>query len=140
MDQIISAISAKLGLPEAIVRQGVGILLNFVKQKASGTEFEKFAALIPGTTATMSAAGPATDGGGLIGSLLGAAGGLLGGQAGDLAKVVGALQGAGISPDKAAPFAGEFFEQAKSVAGPEVVSQLLASIPALTEILNQKKA
>jgi hypothetical protein len=139
MDQIIRTLSAKLGLPEVVVRQGVGILLNFLKQKAAGTEFEKFAAMLPGSADVMNAA-PAEGGGGLLGGLLGAAGGLLGGQAGDLAKVVGSLQGAGISPDKAAPFAGEFFEQAKAVAGPELVSQILASVPGLSEALNKKSA
>ncbi len=41
MDQIIKSLAAKLNLPEAVVRAGVGILLNFIQKEAAGTQFEK---------------------------------------------------------------------------------------------------
>jgi hypothetical protein len=138
MDQIIQAISAKLNLPESTVRSGLGIILNFVKQKAAGTQFEQFLAAVPGSAAIMSGA-PAADGGGLLGGLLGKAGGLLGGDLAGAAGALGALQQAGIPMDKAGPLASEFFEQAKTVAGPDVVSSLLQQLPALQALLGSKK-
>ncbi|MEX1117573.1 MAG: hypothetical protein WEB60_02150 [Terrimicrobiaceae bacterium] len=139
MDEIIKNISLKLNLPESVVRQGVGIILSFVKQKAVGTQFEKFIALLPGASGVLASAPSASDtsGGGLLGGLLGKAGGLLGGNLGAAAGAIGAMQSAGIPMDKAAPLAGEFFDQAKAVAGPETVAALLEEIPALKALLTK---
>ncbi|MFZ4598096.1 MAG: DUF2780 domain-containing protein [Terrimicrobiaceae bacterium] len=140
MEQIIQAISAKLNLPESVVRSGVGIILNFVKQKAAGTQFEQFLAAVPGADGILADA-PTGDGGaaGLLGGLLGKAGGLLGGDLGGAASALAALQQAGIPMDKAAPLASEFFEQAKAAAGPETVNSLVEGIPALQAFLGSKK-
>ncbi len=89
MDQIIKSLSQSLGLPESAIRAGVGILLNFVKQKSAASGNAAFTAmlgLLPGASELMSAtpAGGETSGGGL-GGLLAKAGGLLGGNLGDAA-------------------------------------------------------
>lgn len=138
MEQIIQAISAKLNLPESSVRSGIGIILKFLKEKSAGTEFEKFLALLPGAEAILAAA-PAAGGeaGGVLGGILGKAGGLLGGDLGGAASALAALQGAGIPVDKAAPLAGEFFEQARSAVGPDVVAQILNEVPALKSFLGK---
>ncbi len=135
MDEIIKNISLKLNLPESVVRQGVGIILTFVKQKAAGTQFERFIALLPGASGVLaSAPSPSgTAGGGLLGGLLGK----MGGNLGAAAEAMGALQSAGIPIDKAAPLASEFFDQAKTVAGPEAVAALLEQIPALKALLTK---
>ena len=137
MEEIIKNISLKLNLPESVVRQGVGIILSFVKQKAVGTQFEHFIALLPGASGVLASAPSASAGGGLLGGILGKAGGLLGGNLGAAAEAMGALQGAGIPIDKAAPLASEFFNQAKAVAGPESVAALLEQIPALKSLLTK---
>ncbi len=138
MDEVIKAISVKFGLPEATVRSGVRILLNAIKQKAGGTDFEKFIVLIPGAQQIMAeAAAPSQESAsGLLGGLLGSAGGLLGGQAGEAAKVMGALQSAGISTDKAIPFAKEFLQEAQKAVGPEVTASLLERLPMLKGLIN----
>ena len=141
MEQIIKSLSAQLNLPESAVRAGVGILLNFLKEKSTGTEFEKFVALIPGATAVMAsvpAPGEGGGAGGLLGGLLGKASGLLGENLGGAAEAIGALQKAGIPLDKAIPLASGFLDQAKEVAGPETVSALLKQIPALASLLGGK--
>jgi hypothetical protein len=139
MDQIIKSLSQSLNLPEAAVRSGVGLILNFVKQKAAGTQFDTLIGLLPGAAELMAAA-PAegNGGGGALGGLLAAAGGLLGGNLGGAAEVVGALQGAGVPLDKAGPLASGFFEQAKSVAGPDAVDAVIKQIPALASLLTSK--
>ncbi len=135
MEEIIKNISLKLNLPESVVRQGVGIILSFVKQKAAGTQFEHFIALLPGASAVLASAPSASDsaGGGLLGGILGK----LGGNLGAAAEAMGALQSAGIPIDKAAPLASEFFDQAQAVAGPESVAALLEQIPALKSLLSK---
>jgi len=140
MEQIIKAISTNLNLPESVVRSGVGILLNFLKQKSAGTQFESLLSLLPGAAAMMSAqpAAPEFSEGGLLGGLLKSAGSMLGGNLGAAAEVASALQGAGVPLDKAGPLASQFLEHAKQVAGPDAISDLLGQIPELKSFINTK--
>jgi len=143
MDQIIKSLSQSLGLPEGAIRAGLGVLLNMVKQKTAASGNAQFGALIgllPGASELMSAApgAPAPAAGGGLGGLISAAGNLLGGNLGEAAQAVSALQGAGIPLDKAAPLASGFFEQAKSVAGPEAVDAVLSQLPSFGSLFGNK--
>jgi hypothetical protein len=142
MDQIIKSLSQSLGLPEPAVRAGVGILLNFVKQKsadAGGAQFTALLGLLPGASELMSSA-PAggESSGGVVGGLLAKAGGLLGGNLGDAAAALGALQGAGIPMDKAGDLASGFFNEAKGVAGDDAVNAVLKNLPAIASMFTGK--
>ena len=143
MDQIIKSLSQSLGLPEGAVRAGLGVLLNMIKQKTAESGSSQFGALInllPGAANLMTSApgAPAQSSAGGLGGLLSAAGSLLGGNLGQAAQAVSALQGAGIPMDKAAPLASGFFEEAKSVAGPEAVEAVLSQLPALGSLFGNK--
>jgi hypothetical protein len=142
MDQIIKTLAQNLGLPESSVRNGLGILLSFVKSQAKGTEVEKFLALLPGAAELPASPPPAAAGdpaGSLLGGLLSQAGAMLGTNLGGAAAALGALQQAGIPMDKAEPLARGFFEQANSVAGPDAVNAVLAQMPALQSLLGEKE-
>ncbi len=140
MDQIIKTISQNLGLPEAAVRTGIGILLNFIKQKAAdggSTQFAALVNLLPGASDLMTSA-PSGDGGGGLGGLLSKAGGLLGGNLGGAAELLGVLQNAGIPMNKAGDFVGNFLNEAKNVAGDDAVSAVLKNIPALSSVFSKE--
>ena len=139
MDQIVKSLAEKLNLPESVVRSGIGILLNFIKKEAAGSQFEKFIAFLPGADDLMATAPAGGSSGGLLGGLLEKAGGLIGGNLGSATEAIGALQEAGIPLEKAAPLAGEFLEHAKQAASPDVVSELLEQIPALKSLLGNAK-
>lgn len=142
MDQIIKSLSQSLGLPESAVRAGVGILLNFVKQKSAASGNAQFTALLgllPGASELMTSTPAAGGGGGgALGGLLSAAGSLLGGNLGEAAQAASALQSAGIPLDKAAPLASGFFDQAKSVAGDDAVNAVLKNLPAIASMFAGK--
>lgn len=143
MDQIVKSLSQSLGLPEGAIRAGLGVLLNMVKQKlatSGNTQFSALIGLLPGASELMASApgAPAQSSGAGLSGLLSAAGSLLGGNLGEAAQAVSALQGAGIPMDKAAPLASGFFEQAKSVAGPEAVDAVLSQLPALGSLFGNK--
>jgi len=141
MDQIIHAIAQKLNLPEAIVRQGVTVVLNFLKEQSKGTQFEAFLNMIPGAPAVAAAPLPTGGGGGgLLGGLVAAAGSMLGGQTGEIAKAVSGLQSAGLTADQVAPFVQSFFEETKQHVGPEEIEKILTGIPALQSLLGGAKA
>ena len=143
MDQIIKSLSQSLGLPEGAIRAGLGVLLNMIKQKTAASGNSQFGALInllPGAADLMASApgAPVQSSGAGLSGLLSAAGNLLGGNLGQAAQAVSALQGAGIPMDKAAPLAAGFFEQAKSVAGPETVDAVLSQLPDLSSFFGNK--
>ncbi|GAB4164361.1 MAG: hypothetical protein Fur0032_00110 [Terrimicrobiaceae bacterium] len=137
MEQLIQSISAKLSLPEATVRQGLGIILNFLKTKASGTEFEKILSSIPGAEAAAQAAASqsATTEAHPLSSLITKASGLLGQDAAAATEAIAALQKAGIPLDQAAPLASEFVNHARGLVGPETVDAVLDKVPALKTLL-----
>ena len=132
MNDLIQSLCEKLALPETTVRSAIGVLLNLMREKTSGTEFEKFVSLIPGSQELISqvplAAAEASGG---LGGLLG----MLGGQAADLAKASSALQSAGVPADKILPLAKEFFEKAQEAVGPEVIGEMSKNFPILKTLL-----
>lgn len=141
MNQIIQFLSQQLNLPESVVRDAAGALLNFIKQKATGTQFESFIGLLPGASELMasSAGTEASGGGGLLGGLIGAVSGLIGGHGAEAAQAISALEQAGVPADKTLPFAKGFFEQAKQIVGPDAINQLAANVPALQGFLGVEK-
>lgn len=141
MDQIIQFLTQQLNLPEAVVRNGVGVLLNLLKQKTTGSQFENFIGLLPGASELMasSAGTDPSGGGGLLGGLIGAVGGLFGGHGAEAAQAFSALEKAGVPADKTLPLAKGFFEQAKQIVGSDAINQLTANVPALQGLLGLEK-
>lgn len=143
MEEIIKILAARFNLPEDTVRTAAGALLNILKKKASGTQFEKLLAALPGSASVMFSApsGSSSEtGGGLLGGLLGRASGLLGGDLGDAAESFAALQKAGIPTEKIVPLAKALISEAQKQAGPEVVSALVEQVPALKMLLHKEDA
>jgi len=134
MDQIVSAIAQKLGIPEAIVRSGLAVVLNFLKQKAGGTEVGALFNMIPGANDLANAPAPDAGGGGLLGNLIGSVSSMFGGQAADVGKAVAGLENAGLKTEQIAPFVQTFIGEAKKVAGEDTVNNVLASVPALANL------
>jgi hypothetical protein len=134
MNQIIQAISQKLGLPEGVVRTGITILLNFIKKKAEGTQYQAFLNLIPGLNDLANAQAPEGESGGL-GGLLGGLSSIFGGQGAEATKALGAFEAAGIKPDQVPPFVKTFFDQAKQIAGPGEVDKLISNLTALSKLI-----
>jgi hypothetical protein len=114
----------------------LGILLNFLKQKAGGTEFGALLNMIPGASELANAPAPDAAGGGsnVIGNLIGSVSSLFGGQTADVGKAVAGLENAGIKTEQIAPFVQSFIGEAKKVAGEDTVNNLLSSVPALANL------
>jgi uncharacterized protein VcgC/VcgE DUF2780 len=136
MDQIVTAIAQKLGIPEAVVRSGLGVLLNFLKQKAGGSELGAVLNMIPGANDLANAPAPDASGGSgnMLGNLIGSVSSLFGGQTADIGKAVAGLENAGIKTEQIAPFVESFIGEAKKVAGEDNVNNLLSSVPALANL------
>lgn len=135
MDQIVTAIAQKLGIPDAVVRSGLAVLLNFLKQKAGGSELGALLNQIPGASELANAPTPDGGGGGnLIGNLIGGVSSMFGGQAADIGKVVAGLENAGVQTEQIPSFVENFIGEAKKVAGEDTVNNLLSTVPALANL------
>ena len=68
VDQIIKAISERLGISESVAREAIKVLLEFVRKRIAGTQFEKILAEVPGASALLAETPTVTpsDGGGLL--------------------------------------------------------------------------
>ena len=134
MDQIVTAIAQKLGIPEAVVRSGLAVLLNFLKQKAGGSEVGALLNQIPGANELANAPTPDAGGGNLLGNLIGSVSSMFGGQAADVGKVVAGLENAGVQTELIPPFVESFIGEAKKFVGEDTVNNLLSSVPALANL------
>jgi hypothetical protein len=135
MDQIITAIAQKLGIPEAVVHSGLTVILNLLKEKAAGSEFGALLNMIPGASDLANTPPPdAAGGGNVFANLLGSVSSMFGGQAGDIGKAVASLENAGLKTEQIAPFVETFIGEAKKIAGEDTVNNVLASVPALKNL------
>jgi hypothetical protein len=129
VDQIIKAISARLGISESVAREAIKVLLEFVRKRTVGTKFEKILAEVPGASALLAETPTVTpsDAGGLLCSL--------GGPIGDAAKAFSDLQSAGLHSDQISPFVQAFLEKSREIAGPETVDEFFKQVPLLKALV-----
>ena len=129
VDQIIKAISDRLGTSESVVREAIKVLLEFVRKRTVGTKFEKILAEVPGASALLAETPTLTlsDGGGLFFSL--------GGPVGEAAKAFSDLQSAGLQSAQIGPFVQAFLEKSREIAGPEMVDEFFKQVPLLKALV-----
>jgi hypothetical protein len=127
MQDFIQSAVSQLGINEDQAKSATGGLLNFLKNQGNGN-VQALIAKLPGAEGLMQDAGSSESGGG---GMLGGLGSKLGGSGGALA----ALQGSGLDASQAGPFVKMLVDYAKQKAGPELVEQVIAKVPALKTLM-----
>ena len=137
MKDFIAATAKKLGVDEAVVSKGVGVVLGFLKSKLGDTDFAPLLEKLPGAAALLSeqAGETSSEGGGMLGGLMKAASSVIGGDAGATLGLTGDLQNAGFRLDQLGQFGSSMGELLKEKAGSEVVDQITEKIPELKSML-----
>jgi hypothetical protein len=130
MADIISDLAAKSGLSAEQARQGMGALLNVLKDKLPADVFSKVQAAVPGSDGLMSsaAAAPEASEGGVLGAVKGMAAKVFGGGGG-AAAALAKLQAAGVSPEQGQSFLRNVLEFLKGKLPEGVMKQISALIP-----------
>jgi hypothetical protein len=133
IDQLISQIVAKVGVPEAAARQGVGVVLGLLQKQGDQGAVSEIFAKVPGAEALAQqyAPGAAKAAGGPMGGLLGKLGGMIGGKGGDTMSALAAFQQTGLSPEQGkamVPVAKDFLAQH---VGEDTTRRAIGSVPAL---------
>ena len=136
VEDIVTNISNQVGIDPATAEKAVGIILSVFRHEADGTRIGQLFAAIPGADDLASrydvmAQESQQSAGGLAGLVRSALGSLLGSKAGALIQGVTQLQGAGLDMGQIQQTGASFVDQAKQASSPQLVDEILESIPGL---------
>ncbi len=136
MDEFIQSAVSQLGIDESTAKNATGTALGFIKN-GLGDQFSGIAEKLPGAEQLISAApqAEASGGGGLMGSLKGAASSMLGGGAAEGMELMGALRNSGLSAEQGGSFITMLIDFIKSKVGDGIMGQITDKIPMLKTLV-----
>ncbi|MET0220380.1 MAG: DUF2267 domain-containing protein [Tardiphaga sp.] len=117
MDELIKALTAKVGIDDAVAEQAIGIILGFLRKEAPAAPVNALIEQIPGAEAAMAAYG----GGGF--NLLG----------GGLMALGSKLMGLGLSMSDIQSVARELFKFGREKIGADAMDQIISGTPGLSQ-------
>jgi len=117
MDELIKALTAKVGIDEAVAEKAVGSILEFLKREAPPEPFNQLVAHIPGAEAAIAA----NEGGGF--SLMG----------GGLMALGSKLMGMGLGMGEIQSVSRELFKFGREKIGSDAMDQIIAGTPGLSQ-------
>jgi hypothetical protein len=126
MEELITRITANVGLDAATARSAVGIILSFLFQEGDRDKMRELASKIPGAAEYIEMDEPDSA------ATLGGLGGLMGGGA---MAVLGKLQGIGLGMGEIQGVTKETVDFARERAGHDVVAAIVESIPGLGQFV-----
>ena len=127
MDELISRVSASLGVDAELARTAVGHVLAFLQKELPEGPVAEFIEKVPGAREVVDAVAEKGDGGSssLLGGLLN--NGLMG--------LAGKLNAAGLDMGQIQKLGHEIFAYAETLLGKEKVQQIASSVPGLSQFL-----
>ncbi|MDM9618729.1 hypothetical protein [Rhizobium sp. S96] len=132
MNEMVDQIAARVGIPAEVAEKAVGMMLGFLQREAADGPVAKMIDAIPGASdlvAKYNGEGE-SGGGGLLGSIMGALGG-----AGGVMALGQQLMGEGLGMGEITTLAKETIAIAEQHAGKEVVDEVVASVPGLSQFV-----
>lgn len=124
MTDIVTQIAEATGIDPAVAEKALGMMLGFLEKEGDEAAVQKVIAAIPGAAGLISEHS-GDGGGGFLGGLMG--GGIMGlGQQ---------LMGLGLGMGEIGALAKQTIAVARQYAGDEVVDQLVASVPGLSQFV-----
>lgn len=118
MDELIKALTAKVGIDEAVAEKAVGIILGFLRKEAPAAPVNALIEKIPGAEAAIAA----SEGGGGF-NLLG----------GGLMALGSKLMGLGLSMSDIQSVARELFKFGRDKIGADAMDEIISGTPGLSQ-------
>jgi hypothetical protein len=135
MDNLIARVAAAANTTPETARQAVALILDFLKREAPEGPIATLMARAPALNA-IAASGHGAGGegmGSVLKGLMGTGAGAMGG--GGLAALGGDLMGLGLGMDQIQAVGKEVFAHARGAAGDEIMGEISAAIPGLSQFI-----
>jgi hypothetical protein len=121
MDELIGRLVANVGVDRAAAEKAVGIILQFLLKEGPADKVQALIDKLPGATAALQAAPPETNGGGLFGGGVMAAG--------------SRMMAAGLSMTQVQAVTRETIGYAREKVGEDAVGEIVGAIPGLGQFV-----
>ncbi|MBP1870462.1 hypothetical protein LPJGGPFB_01381 [Ensifer adhaerens] len=130
MNELVTRVAENVGLEPATAEKAVGMILGFLQREAADGPVAQMIASIPGATDLIAQYnGEGKGGGGLLGGLMSAIGG------GGVMALGQQLMSQGLGMGEITSLAKETIAFAKEKAGADVVDEVVASVPGLSQFV-----
>lgn len=130
MTELVDQIAARVGIPADVAEKAVGMMLGFLQREAADGPVAKMIEAIPGASDLVAKYnGEGESGGGLLGSIMGALGG------GGIMALGQQLMSEGLGMGEITTLAKETIAIAEQHAGKDVVDEVVASVPGLSQFV-----
>ncbi|OBZ95940.1 hypothetical protein ADU59_05965 [Pararhizobium polonicum] len=132
MEELITRVAQNVGVDPALAEKAIGMMLGFLQREAADGPIAKMIDSIPGASelvAQYNGEGT-TGGGGLLGGLLNAVG-----AGGGVMALGQQLMSEGLGMGQIASLAKETIAFAKEKVGADVVDEVVASVPGLSQFV-----
>ena len=130
MNELVTRVAENVGIEPATAEKAVGMILGFLQREAADGPVARMIEAIPGASELIAQYnGEGSGGGGLLGGLMSAIGG------GGVMALGQQLMSQGLGMGEITSLARETIAFAKEKAGDEVVDEVVASVPGLSQFV-----
>ena len=130
MNELVTRVAENVGIEPATAEKAVGMILGFLQREAADGPVAQMIEAIPGASELIAQYnGEGTGGGGLLGGLMSAIGG------GGVMALGQQLMSQGLGMGEITSLAKETIAFAKEKAGDDVVDEVVASVPGLSQFV-----
>ncbi|GEO84259.1 MULTISPECIES: hypothetical protein [Alphaproteobacteria] len=129
MNELVNRIADKVGIEPAVAEKTVGMMLGFLQREAADGPIAKMIESIPGALDLVAKYNGEGEGKGLLGGLMSAIGG------GGIMGLGQQLMAQGLGMGEISKLAKETMTAAREYAGDEVVDEVVASVPGLSQFV-----
>ncbi|WP_413712157.1 hypothetical protein [Rhizobium sp. Rhizsp82] len=131
MNEVVTQIADRVGIAPDLAEKALGMMLGFLQREADDGPVAKMIEAIPGGADLVAQFnGEGAGGGGLLGGLMSALGG-----GGGIMGLGQQLMSEGLGMSEITALAKETIAVAKQYAGDEIVDQVVASVPGLSQFV-----
>ncbi|MBC7312347.1 MAG: hypothetical protein H5U11_07610 [Rhizobium sp.] len=129
MNELVNRIADKVGIEPAVAEKSVGMMLGFLQREAADGPVAKMIESVPGALELVAKYNGEGEGKGLLGGLMSAIGG------GGIMGLGQQLMAQGLGMGEISKLAKETMTAAREYAGDDVVDEVVASVPGLSQFV-----
>ena len=129
MNELVTRSADKVGIEPAVAEKSVGMMLGFLQREATDGPVAKMIESVPGALELVAKYNGEGEGKGLLGGLMSALGG------GGIMGLGQQLMAQGLGMGEISKLAKETMAAAREYAGDEVVDEVVASVPGLSQFV-----